>query len=132
MSYSTSIKKVIRFLLKSFTSNVVSAAKTIASTVRMGMTRRKTTPKKNRDKLIMDAIRNHRDISRKIMKNQKFMSSEESQKKVKIEPKVIKEEDKDSWYKKMGDRPPNNPEDEPVMTWMEYFDLKDEQKSKKG
>tara|TARA_R110001583_G_scaffold62101_2_gene183027 strand:+ start:15295 stop:15441 length:147 start_codon:yes stop_codon:yes gene_type:complete len=42
------------------------------------------------------------------------------------ELKVIKEENRDSWYKRMGNRIPPRPEDEPVISWMEYFDLLDE------
>jgi len=45
---------------------------------------------------------------------------------MKSESKKIKEKDRDLWYKKMGERIPHRPEDEPVLTWMEYFDLRDE------
>jgi len=45
---------------------------------------------------------------------------------MKNELKVIKEKDRDSWYKRMGDRVPHRPEDEPSLTWMEYFDIIDE------
>jgi len=44
------------------------------------------------------------------------------------ELKVIKEKDRDSWYKRMGDRIPRQFEDEPIVSWMEYFDLLDEYK----
>lgn len=47
------------------------------------------------------------------------------------ELKVIKEKDRDLWYKRMGDRIPFNPKDEPVIGWMDYFDLIDEYGSKK-
>jgi hypothetical protein len=39
------------------------------------------------------------------------------------ESKLIKEEDKDLWYKKMGERIPIKPEDEPVVGLMEWVDL---------
>jgi len=42
---------------------------------------------------------------------------------MKFELKIIKEKDRDLWYKKMGDRIPNNPSDEPFISWMDYFDL---------
>lgn len=39
--------------------------------------------------------------------------------------KKLKEKDRDLWYKKMGDRLPRNPDDEPFISWMDYFDLMD-------
>ena len=37
--------------------------------------------------------------------------------------KKLKEEDRDLWYKRMSNKPSMNQEDEPSVTWMEYFDL---------
>ena len=37
----------------------------------------------------------------------------------------LKEEDRDLWYKKMGDRIPIGPEDERWFSWMDYFDEMD-------
>lgn len=45
--------------------------------------------------------------------------------------KKIKEQDRDLWYKKMGDIPPANPEDEPMVGLMEWVDLMIEYKKKK-
>jgi len=45
---------------------------------------------------------------------------------MKNELKKLKEKDRDLWYKKMGERIPNNPEDEPFISWMDYFDLMDD------
>jgi len=39
------------------------------------------------------------------------------------ELKVIKEEDRDSWYKRMGDRISYNPKDEPVVGLIEWVNL---------
>lgn len=44
---------------------------------------------------------------------------------MRTESKLIKDEERDSWYKRMGERIPHRPEDEPVISWMEYFDLMD-------
>ena len=43
---------------------------------------------------------------------------------MKSESKIIKEEDRDLWYKRMGERTPINPDNEP-FSWMDYFDLMD-------
>lgn len=40
-----------------------------------------------------------------------------------MEKEKIKEENRDLWYKRMGNRPSMKPEDEPSVTWMEYFEL---------
>ncbi|MBI9042075.1 hypothetical protein [Lutibacter sp.] len=40
------------------------------------------------------------------------------------ELKVIKEKDRDLWYKRMGDRIPHRPEDEPVVGLIEWIELK--------
>ena len=37
--------------------------------------------------------------------------------------KKLKEENRDLWYKKMGDRIPIKPEDEPVVGLMEWVDI---------
>ena len=38
-------------------------------------------------------------------------------------PKLIKDEDRDLWYKKMGERKPIGPEDYPSLGLMEWVDL---------
>jgi len=42
---------------------------------------------------------------------------------MKNELKVIKEEDRDSWYKLMSNRIPINPNEEPLVGLMEWVDL---------
>ena len=42
-----------------------------------------------------------------------------------MENKKLKEEDRDLWYKNTANKPSRRPEDEPSVTWMEYFDLMD-------
>ena len=37
--------------------------------------------------------------------------------------KILKEENRDLWYEKMGDRIPIKPKDEPVVGLMEWVDL---------
>jgi len=39
------------------------------------------------------------------------------------EPKVIKEENRDLWYKRMSEKRSINPIDEPVVGLMEWVDL---------
>jgi hypothetical protein len=38
----------------------------------------------------------------------------------------LKEEERDLWYKRMGERTPINPDNELFISWMDYFDLMDE------
>lgn len=45
---------------------------------------------------------------------------------MKTTPKKLKEKDRDLWYKKLSERTPIKPEDEPVVGLMEYFDLMSE------
>ena len=40
--------------------------------------------------------------------------------------KKLKESDRDLFYKKMSEKTPVKPEDEPVVGLMEYFELMDE------
>ena len=42
---------------------------------------------------------------------------------MKNQSKILKEEERDLWYKKMGDRIPIKPEDEPLVGLMEWVDL---------
>ena len=42
---------------------------------------------------------------------------------MKNQSKILKEENRDLWYKKMGERIPIQPEDEPVVSLMEWVDL---------
>ena len=42
---------------------------------------------------------------------------------MKKQTEILKEEDRDLWYKKMGERIPVKPEDEPVVGLMEWVDL---------
>jgi hypothetical protein len=42
---------------------------------------------------------------------------------MKRESKIIKEKDIDLWYKKMDERIPMNPENEPVVGLIEWVDL---------
>jgi hypothetical protein len=49
---------------------------------------------------------------------------------MKSESKIMKEKDRDLWYKKMGDRIPINPEDEPMVGLMEWVDLMVEYRNK--
>jgi hypothetical protein len=42
---------------------------------------------------------------------------------VKNQSKILSEEERDLWYKKMGDRIPIKPEDELVVGMMEWVDL---------
>ncbi len=42
---------------------------------------------------------------------------------MKNQSKILKEEERDLWYKKMGERIPINPGDEPVVGLMEWVDL---------
>ena len=39
------------------------------------------------------------------------------------ESKIIKEEDKDLWYQRMGERIPKSPEDYPHVGLMEWMDI---------
>jgi len=48
-----------------------------------------------------------------------------------MEKEKIIEENRDLWYKRMGNRPSMKPEDEP-FSWMEYFDIMDEYKTNKS
>jgi|GEM_PF-2953535 len=41
-------------------------------------------------------------------------------------PKKLQEENRDLWYQRISEKSPVNPEDEPVVRLMEYFDLLDE------
>ena len=45
------------------------------------------------------------------------------------EPKLIEEKDRDSWYKRMGERTPKNPDDYPFVGLMEWVDLMVEYKN---
>ena len=42
---------------------------------------------------------------------------------MKKQSKILKEEERDLWYKKMGDRIMMKPEDEPIVGLMEWVDL---------
>jgi len=50
---------------------------------------------------------------------------------MRTESKLIKDEDRDSWYKRMGDKKSKNYNDEPFISWMDYFDLMDDYGSRK-